>query len=167
MNPSSTSAAVQSGVWVKGYIVGFMPTGGSSTLLSGTIFGTDGAATTNLVIGPTADCTDASKCVGVQLPVNMRDALALANAPGNIGKTLAIKGDIMKYCGGPGVKNLTAYTLEGGSGTPDTPSETPSGSGTQADPYNAAAARTAAQALASGATSDSDIYVKGIITSIK
>ncbi len=167
MNPSSTSATVQSGVWVKGYIVGFMPTGGSSTLLSGTIFGTDGAATTNLVIGPTADCTDASKCVGVQLPVNMRDALALANAPGNIGKTLAIKGDIMKYCGGPGVKNLTAYTLEGGSGTPDTPSETPSGSGTQADPYNAAAARTAAQALASGATSDSDIYVKGIITAIK
>ncbi len=119
------------------------------------------------MIGPTADCTDASKCVGVQLPVNMRDALALANAPGNIGKTLAIKGDIMKYCGGPGVKNLTAYTLEGGSGTPDTPSETPSGSGTQADPYNAAAARTAAQALASGATSDSDIYVKGIITAIK
>ena len=68
MNPTSTTAAVESGVWVKGYIVGSMPTGGSSTTLSGTNFNTDDAATTNLVLGPTPDCTDPSRCVGVQLP---------------------------------------------------------------------------------------------------
>ena len=167
MNPSSTTTAVQSAVWVKGYIVGFMPTGGSSTLLSATVFGTDGATNLNLVIGPTADCTDASKCVGVQLPVSMRDVLALANVPSNLGKALAVKGDVMKYCGGPGVKNLTAYTLVGGGNTPDAPTEIPSGSGTEADPYNAAAARAAAEALASGATTDNNVYVKGKIISIK
>ena len=32
-NPSSTTEAVESAVWVKGYIVGSMPTGGSSTTL--------------------------------------------------------------------------------------------------------------------------------------
>ena len=50
MNPTSTTEAVASGVWVSGYIVGSMPTGGSSTTLSGTIFGLDDAANTNFVI---------------------------------------------------------------------------------------------------------------------
>lgn len=124
-NPTSTTVAVDggTGVWVKGYIVGFMPTGGSSTLLSGTVFGTDGAAETNLVIGPTADCTDASKCVGVQLPSAMRAALSLAKQPGNLGKELSIKGDIMKYCGGPGVKNPTEYKLGDGGTTPEQPEQ--------------------------------------------
>ncbi len=166
-NPTSTQTAVESGVWVKGYIVGYMPTGGSSTLLSATVFGTDGATNLNLVIGPTADCTDASKCVGVQLPVSMRDVLALANVPGNLGKALAVKGDIMKYCGGPGVKNLSAYNLEGGVTPPDKPTETPSGTGTEADPYNGAAARAAAAALAADATGDNEVYVKGKIIAIK
>lgn len=123
MNPQSTTAAVATGVWVKGYIVGSMPTGGSSTTLAGTSFGLADAATTNLVLGPTADCTDASKCIGVQLPTSMRDALALANVPGNLGKVLAIKGDVMKYCAGPGIKQPTEYKLEGGSGgdTPNPP----------------------------------------------
>lgn len=144
MNPSSTTVAVENGVWVKGYIVGSMPTGGASTVLSGTVFGLDDAATTNLVLGPTPDCTDYTKCVGVQLPISMRDALALANKPGNLGKPLAVKGDIMKYCGGPGVKNLTANVFEGGSDTPVTPPVTgdvPSGNGQSATPYNVAQIR--------------------------
>ncbi len=120
MNPTSTQEAVASGVWVKGYIVGSMPTGGSSTTLAGAVFGLADAATTNLVLGPTADCTDPNKCVGVQLPTSMRDALALANVPGNLGKVLAVQGDIMKYCGGPGVKNLTSHKLEDGD-TPNPP----------------------------------------------
>ena len=41
----------------------------------------------------------------------MRDALALANVPGNLGKVLAIKGDVMKYCAGPGIKQPTEYKL--------------------------------------------------------
>ncbi|MDE6464340.1 MAG: hypothetical protein K2L16_06885, partial [Muribaculaceae bacterium] len=78
MNPSSTTTAVESGIWVKGYIVGSMPTGGSSTTLSGTIFGLDDAATTNLVLGPTPDCTDYTKCIGVPLGTGIRGAHARA-----------------------------------------------------------------------------------------
>ncbi|MBD5232728.1 MAG: hypothetical protein HDS65_00960 [Bacteroidales bacterium] len=165
MNPQSTTAAVASGVWVKGYIVGSMPTGGSSTTLAGTNFSTEDAATTNLVLAPTPDCTDASKCIGIQLPTSMRDQLALANQPGNLGKELAVKGDIMKYCGGPGVKNLTENKFEGGSDTPVTPPVTgdvPEGSGTDASPYNVAQIR----ALNPSSTTDavqSGVWAKGYI----
>ncbi len=165
MNPTSTTAAVATGVWVKGYIVGSMPTGGSSTTLSGTNFSTADAATTNLVLGPTPDCTDYTKCIGVQLPIAMRDQLALANQPGNLGKELAVKGDIMKYCGGPGVKNLTENKFEGGSDTPVTPpvsGDVPEGAGTDASPYNVAQIRglnptSTTEAVASG------VWAKGYI----
>lgn len=121
MAPSSTTAAVESGIWVKGYIVGFMPTGGDATTLAGTVFGVENAATTNMVIAASADVKDASQCIGIQLPAAMRDALALANQPANLGKEVMLKGDVMKYCGGPGLKNLTDYLLDGkGPEVPDT-----------------------------------------------
>ncbi len=121
LNPTDTQTAVESGVWVKGYIVGSMPTGGSSTTLAGTSFGLADAAATNLVLGPTPDCTDPNKCIGIQLSTSIRGALALANVPGNLGKTLAIKGDVMKYCGGPGIKNGNEYVLGDGNDTPNPP----------------------------------------------
>lgn len=121
MAPGSTTAAVESGVWVKGYIVGFMPTGGDATLLSSTVFGIENAATTNMVIAASADVKDASECIGIQLPASMRDALSLANQPANLGKEVMLQGDVMKYCGGPGLKNLTDYMLDGkGPDVPDT-----------------------------------------------
>ncbi|MDE6574187.1 MAG: OB-fold nucleic acid binding domain-containing protein, partial [Muribaculaceae bacterium] len=164
-NPSSTTEAPAgyAGVWVQGYIVGYMPTGGSSTTLSGTVFAADAnAATTNLVIGPTADCKDASLCVGVQLPASMRADLALANQPSNLGKLLKIKGDVMKYCGGPGVKNLTANVLEGAS--EPGPGVEPSGEGTAASPYNVTKALAVASALS--ASDEVAAYAKGTIASI-
>ena len=167
LNPGSTTTAVETGIWVKGYIVGSMPTGGSSTTLAGTSFGLADAATTNIVIGPMADCTDPSKCVGVQLPTGtVRNALNLASNPGNLGKVVALKGDVMKYCGGPGIKNTSEYELDGSS-TPDVPAGTPEGDGTAASPYNSVKALEVAKALASGATTDADVYVKGKVTSIK
>ncbi|MDE5628864.1 MAG: hypothetical protein K2I69_04815 [Muribaculaceae bacterium] len=164
-NPSSTTVSPDgyTGIWVQGYIVGYMPTGGSSTLLSGTVFAADAnAATTNLVIGPTADCKDASLCVGVQLPTSMRADLALANQPSNLGKLLKIKGDVMKYCGGPGVKNLTANVLEGSSAPG--PGVEPTGDGTAASPYNVTKALAVASALSS--TGEAAAYAKGTISSI-
>lgn len=121
MNPTSTTEAVKSGVWVKGYIVGSMPTGGSSTTLSATVFGTDDAATSNMVIADSKDVTDPAHCVGIQLTAAYRDALSLASKPENLGKEVMIYGDVMKYCGGPGVKNMTAFKLDGqGPDVPDT-----------------------------------------------
>lgn len=163
-NPTSKDEALQSGVWVKGYIVGSMPTGGNSTTLSGTNFSTVDAATTNLVLGPTPDCTDASQCIGIQLPSSMRSELALANKPENLGKVLEVKGDIMKYCGGPGIKNLTDKVFEGSTGGNVTPSN-PQGEGTATSPYNVAKALEVSGALdAEGSVAD--VYVKGIITSV-
>lgn len=121
MNPTSTTEAVATGVYVSGYIVGTMPTGGTSTTLSGTVFGLQDAANTNFVIANTPDETDYTKCIGVQLPTNLRDALSLVNKPANLGKQVLLKGDVMKYCGGPGLKNLTEGKLVDGGSTPDTP----------------------------------------------
>lgn len=125
LNPTSTQEAVATGVWLKGYIVGSMPTGGSSTTLTGTNFSTTDAATTNIVVGPTPDCKDVNLCVGIQLPTGtVRNALNLSANPGNLGKAVTLKGDVMKYCGGPGLKNTSEYTLDSqGGDTPVTPTE--------------------------------------------
>ncbi len=133
MNPTSNTDAVQSGVWAQGYIVGYMPTGGSSTTLSGAVFGVSGEpATTNLVIAPSKDETDPANCIGIQLvsasvAPGVRDALNLSAHPENLGKLLSIKGDVMKYCGGPAIKNGKEYKLDGEGGGTVTPDPTPSG----------------------------------------
>lgn len=131
LNPTSTTVSPAGGsqVWVSGYIVGSMPTGGSSTTLDGTNFSTADAATTNIVIAPTADCVDYTKCIGVQLPTEtvapgVRSKLNLADNPGNLGKQVALFGDVMKYCGGPGLKNTSEFVIDGGGNTPDVPGET-------------------------------------------
>lgn len=158
-------------MWVKGYIVGSIPTDGASTTLPYTVFGTEGAAPSNLVLAPTADCTDPSKCIPVQL-VNgsdVRKALNIVDNPGNLGKLVAIKGDLAKYCGAPGIKNPSAYTLTGGGDTPVTPPASgaePTGEGTQASPYNVAKAIAVASALSNGEESP-EIYVTGEISNIK
>lgn len=167
-NPSSTTEAVESGVWVNGYIVGSIPTGGASTNISGTVFGLDNAAASNLVIAPSSSCTDYTKCVVVQLPSGsaVRTALNLANNPGNLGKLVSVKGDIMKYCGGPGVKNTSEYKMDGTVPPDPQPTGDPKGTGTKDDPYNAAMALKVASELASDASTDK-VYVAGIVSSVK
>ncbi len=145
LNPTSTSEspAGGAGVWVKGFIVGSMPTGGSSTLLSNTEFSTANAATTNIVIGPSADCKDASLCVGIQLPTEsnapgVRSALNLVDNPGNLGKEISLYGDVMKYCGGPGLKNTSKFILDGqGGGSGDEPGGDDPAPSTLTDLYKA------------------------------
>lgn len=130
MNPTSTTASPSGGsqIWVSGYIVGSMPTGGASTTLEGTNFSTADAAVTNIVIAPSADVKDYKQCIGIQLPTasvapGVRAALNLSDNPGNLGKKVSLFGDVMKYCGGPGLKNTSKFTIEGGSQTPDVPTD--------------------------------------------
>lgn len=168
---SKGDAVSESGMWVKGYIVGSIPTGGASTTLPYTVFGTEGASPSNLVLAPTADCTDPSKCIPVQLVSgsDVRKALNIVDNPGNLGKLVAIKGDLAKYCGAPGIKNPSAYTLTGGGDTPVTPPASgaePTGEGTAASPYNVAKAIAVASALASGEESP-EVYVTGEISNVK
>lgn len=131
MNPSSTTESPANGsqIWVTGYIVGSMPTGGASTTLDGTNFSTADAAVTNIVIAATPDCVNPAQCIGIQLPTNtvapgVRNALNLKDNPGNLGKQVSLFGDVMKYCGGPGLKNTSQYVIDGGGTTPDVPGET-------------------------------------------
>lgn len=117
----STTEAYKTDVWVKGYIVGSIPSNAATTAVSATEFGTENASTTNFVIAPTANCKETSKCIAVQLPASVREALSLATAPGNLGKLVTLHGDIFKYCGAPGLKNTDKYEIEGGASTPDVP----------------------------------------------
>ncbi len=168
MNPSSTTEAVETGIWVSGYIVGSIPTGGASTNISGTVFGLTDAAASNLVIAPSSSCTDYTKCVAIQLVSGsaVRTALNLASNPDNLGKLVSLKGDVMKYCGGPGLKNTSEYKMDGSSVTPTPgPSGDPKGTGTKDDPYNAAMALQVATGLAAD-TPTEEVYVSGIVSSV-
>lgn len=130
--------------WVEGYIVGYYDYDNNSALVNA-------AGSVNSCVALAADPneTDKNKTVAVQLPVgDIRTAVNLADHPENLGKKLAIQGSLVKYFGLPGVKDATAYKLNGegsgsgsGSGneTPSTPTEGATGDGTKASPYNCAA----------------------------
>lgn len=120
MNPQSTTEAVESGVWVEGYIVGYMPS--TNTYLSNAIFNASGAVATNIVLAASADVTDYNQCIGIQLPSgSVRTAVNLADNPTNLGRKVMLRGDVMKYCSGPGIRNTSSYKFDGGGTTPDTP----------------------------------------------
>ena len=125
-NPQSSQEATKSAVWVTGYIVGWADVSAAPYAINAETAHFDASATmaTNILVAPSADVKDVSKCIGVQLPTGeIRSALNLQANPGNLGKSLQIKGDIMKYCGIPGIKNATAYKLEGGSTPTPTPTD--------------------------------------------
>lgn len=97
--------------WVSGYIVGFINT--ATTPYTYTYSAT-GAIATNMLIADSPSETVDGNCVPVQLPVgSIRDALNLSANPSNLGKKVNVKGDLLAYFSVPGVKTLTAYTLEG------------------------------------------------------
>ena len=108
--------ASETGVWVKGYIVGSVP----DMTFSEAIFGTESASTTNIIIASSASETDVNKCIPIQLPSgSVRTGLNLSANPGNLGALVSLHGDIAKYFGVAGFKNTSEYVLD--DGTPDTP----------------------------------------------
>lgn len=116
MNPSSTAEALASGVWVTGYVVGWADMS-STYYINGqtSVFSVPATLKTNILVAASADVTDYTKCIGVQLPTgNVRNGLNLQDNPGNLGKQVMVKGDIMKYSGVPGVKNTSDYVIDGG-----------------------------------------------------
>jgi hypothetical protein len=95
--------------WVTGYIVGYINTTTFTYAYSAT-----GAVTTNLIIADSPSETLDGSCVPVQLPIGaIRDALNLSAKPGNIGKKVTVKGDLLSYFSVAGIKNLTNYVLDG------------------------------------------------------
>lgn len=152
-------------VFVKGYIVGYIPTGEKS--LSSAVFGAKGenVSTSNVLIAASADESDVNKCMPIQLS-NVRDAVNLSANPDNLGKEVTLCGKILAYFGATGLKECVWAKIgdkevgtKPGSTTPDTPS---TGKGSASEPYTIAEAIAAIKA---GAPSY-EVYVKGTISKV-
>lgn len=184
MDAQSTSEAVQTEVWVKAVVFGYIT---SSTLSENTIRtapaeGEEVTKSNLVLIDASHNDVTATPNIAYMTPVNLptgdvRDALNLGDNSNLIGQTIWVCGDVLKYMGVPGLKNVKKYSLDGTTVQPggDTPGPGPgpdpqpgdgTGSGTLADPYNFMAANSVAAALESGAKTD-DVYVKGKISEIK
>ena len=95
------------GVWVCGYIAGYLTT---SSLISTAPFDVE----TNIAIALTPGESLKSKCAGIALPTGaIREALNLKSKPGNLGKKIWVKGTITdSYFGIRGVNSVTEFAME-------------------------------------------------------
>lgn len=169
-------AATGTNVFVKAFIVGYVP----DKALNEAIFGdaaSAASAPTNILVAASADETNVTNCMPIQLPAGaIRTALNLKDNPSNLKQEVILCGNIEKYFGATGLKSV-AYakigakefgTKPGGSTTtPDTPAGEAKGTGTEADPFNSVAANNLATSLGSGEVSDKEYYIKGKIQEIK
>jgi len=120
MAPSSTTEAVESSIWVEGYLVGYYQNYNA-------IFTADGCTQgANILMAASPTASSKEECICIQLikDTDPRKALNLIDNPGNLGKKISVRGDVMKYNTLPGIKNTNAYKIDGQTGgeTPDEPS---------------------------------------------
>ncbi len=98
------------GVWVKGVIRGCV------TTTAGNKLSDKDPVNSNIGISTSAD---SEAIIPVQLPYvkendgALRAAINILDNAGNVGKTIYIYGDIVKYCGVAGLKNPTDYSWDG------------------------------------------------------
>lgn len=161
-------AATGTNVFVKAFIVGYVP----DKALNEAIFGDAASAEsapTNILVAASADETNVTNCMPIQLPAGaIRTALNLKDNPGNLKQEVILCGNIETYFGATGLKSV-AYakigakefgTKPGGSTTtPDTPS---TGKGSASDPYTVAEAIAAIKA---GAPTY-EVYLTGIVSNV-
>ena len=129
--------------WVEAYIVGNVDGEGKS-ISTESKFEAPFTIKTNVLIAASADVTDPAKCMAVQLPIgDIRNGLNLVDKETNLGKKVKLYGLLEAYFLQPGLKSTSYYEIEGGTsgGTkPGGGSETGSGNGTEASPYDIEAA---------------------------
>lgn len=134
--------------WVKGFIVGSVK-GGVNDVTSNNdvIFGTDAEMDNNILIAASADETDWTKCIAVELPQGsaFRAAVNLVDNPGVLGKSILVRGDLAKFLGMPGITGnggtaadveVEGVTIGGGTPAPGPGEGIPAGDGTKERPYN-------------------------------
>lgn len=168
------SGAKGSNVFVKAYIVGFVP----EKAIDDAKFTAEGCeAVSNVLIAASADETSVDNVMPVQLPVgDVRNAINLKDNPTNIKQEVVLCGNIETYFGKTGLKSVVWAKLgdkefgakpgtEGGGDTGVT--GTPKGTGTKDDPFNSVAANTEAAKLAANAVSEQGYYIKGKVVSVK
>lgn len=95
------------GVWVCGYIAGYLTT---ANLITTAPFDVE----TNIAVATAPGETVKARCAGIALPIGaIRDALNLKSKPGNLGKKIWVKGTVTdSYFGIRGVNSLTEYAIE-------------------------------------------------------
>ncbi len=99
--------------FATGYIVGYVEGNGIS---SGAKFEAPSEAQTEILIAASADETDYTKCVPVQLPKgDIRTALDIYTYPELLGQTVILYGSIEKYFGVAGIKSTSYAEVNGNS----------------------------------------------------
>ena len=99
-------------VWVEGYVVGYIDgkVWDSGARFSGDASGSTEYTNTNMILGPTADANSTSTCMPCGIKAgSIRDNLGLKNNPAIYKKHVLVKGDITKYFGQRGLKNISEY----------------------------------------------------------
>lgn len=120
----------ETGVWVKGFIVGAVP----AAKLEEAEFAAPFTSASNFLIAATADEKDPSKCFPIQLVFGTEPRnINLKDNVGNLGKEVLLKGSLTTYFGVAAMKETSEYVLQGGSTTPPA---TGVGTGTKEDPYD-------------------------------
>lgn len=110
----------ETGKWVSGYIVGFVP----DKTLSEAVFTVPATNAANILLATTPDEKDYTKCLPIQLPAAqsaLRSALNLMDNPGNLNQLCSVYGNLTAYFGVAGVKETSNYKLNGQQGGGDTP----------------------------------------------
>ena len=124
--PGAMAKGEQTGAWVKAFIVGWVDGQAYDT---GAKFNSEATVKSNILIAASADETDVTKCMPVQLPTgDVRNKLNLQDNPGNLKKEVLLFGDIATYFKVVGIKNTSYAVIDGtGVGTKPGGGDTPSG----------------------------------------
>lgn len=147
-------------IWITGYIVGWVDTNISNKYDASTCtFTTPATVATNVMMAATANETNYSNCVPVQLPYgDVRTKLNLVDNPSNLGRQITVKGNAETYFSVKGIKSVTEYNWgalgtnpNGGSG--DNPS-TSVNDGSEEHPF------TVAEIIA-GTASGTGVWAEG------
>ena len=117
----------QENVWVRGYIVGAAKAESSVSSNADVDWGAPFTKATNVVIADDPACQEITQCIIVNLPAGkpLRTQVNLVDNPGNLGKQLAVNGNLRAYFGQAGLRDSGGtendFVLEGGTPTPPTP----------------------------------------------
>ncbi len=101
------NSAPMKGVWVYGYIVGAFSSSSKCE------FEAPFTKNTNIVLGSRTSSSDKNLCIAVELKSgSLRDSLNLADTPGNLGRKIRLKGDLVSsYYGITGLKNVSDFSF--------------------------------------------------------
>lgn len=162
-----TNGASGSNVFVKAYIVGFVP----DKALDEAKFTAEGCeSASNVIVAASADETNVSNVMPVQLPFgDVRTGVNLKDNPGNIKQEVILCGNVETYFGKSGLKSVVWAKIGGKEfgikpGTDIPIVGDPKGAGTMEDPFNVAAAN---KYIKDGGDATVEKYVKGKISELK